>query len=189
MKNNEYVGYITFVKKNNVGEDKDKFFINNYTKNNINVGDKIHSDEKLIVTKKLEESFHALSSLKMEDWNNLIFARVKANDYTLLDRFYYLKPAILTNDIEVTKILSKQEVLRLIKADLECRYINGIEKYLQFIKFDENEKDFIKSNTTNSFGEKIGAAISYYQDGDKEAFEKLESLMNSKSLIKKTEGK
>ena len=192
MKNKEYVGYITFFKNNNSDNNKNfDEYLDKYTRNNVIVGENIHEDKTLIVTKRLEESFHGFSSeAGIQNWDNLTFAKVKSNDYKLLDRFYYLEPAIITKDIEVVDILNKKDVLNLIKYELDCRYTEGIIKYLQFIKFDENEKDFIKNNTTNGFGDKINTAISYYQDGDKDAYEKANSIINKPvRRIKKKEGK
>lgn len=172
MEKKEYIGYITFVKENNTTKENEKEFIENYTKNNINIGDKLHSDKLFVITNRLEESFHALSSLGLQEFDNLIFAKVKSDDYSPLERFYYLKDAAITNNIEVIDILTKSNVLSLIKSDISARYIEGIQKYLQFIKFDENDKDFIRDNATNGFKSKIKTAISCYQDGDKDAYKK-----------------
>ena len=190
MKKEKYTGYITFIKENNSKKDNYDEFLEKYKKNNVSVGEKIHSDNSFIVTKKIEESFHALSSSNMQEWDNLLFAKVESNEYELLDRFYYKEPAILTNDIEVISILSKNDVLNLIKGEIESRNTDSIVKYLKFIKFDENEKEFIKNNSVNGFGKKIGAAISYYQDEDKDAYKKANEALNKRLILSKNkEGK
>lgn len=190
MKKEKYIGYITFIKENNSKKENYDEFLKKYTKNNVSIGEKIHSDNSFVVTKDLEESFHSLSSVNMQEWDNLLFVKVESDDYELLDRFYYKHPAILTSDARVIKILSKKDVLGLIKHKLDCCDTDGIKKYLQFIKFDENEKEIIKNNSVNVLGEKIETAISYYQDGDKDAYKKANESMHKKIFLsKKKEGK
>ena len=190
MKKEKYIGYITFIKENNSKKENCDSFLEKYTKNNVSVGEKIHSDNGFVVTKELGESFHALSLIGMQEWDNLQFVKVESDNYSLLDRFYYKQPAILTSDARVIKILNKKDVLGLIKYKIDCRDTDGINKYLQFIKFDDNEKEFIKNNSVNGFGKKIGTAISYYQDGDKDAYKKANEFMHKKLFLsKKKEGK
>ncbi len=114
--------------------------------------------------KRLEDTLRYFPSID----NEIAIAEVTSLDETLefYDDYYGYYEMYVTRKIKINKILSRKEIIEMFLNVYDDRVV----RFLQDFMLTETEKELFRLRYSNN--PKIQIAISYYQDGDKEAYER-----------------
>lgn len=113
--------------------------------------------------KRLEDTLRYFPATKKEE---VKFAKVTSLDETVefYDDYYGYYDMYAARKIKIDKILTRKEIISMFLDAYEERVI----RFLVGFKLTEEETELFRLTYPNSM--KIQLAISYYQDGDKDAY-------------------
>ena len=176
-------GYLTLIKENK----ENNVFLNRYTYDkDVKVGDELVFKDGVLVCNNTEDTLRSITS---ENWNNLQFLYTGIiGDAKSVDSDYYNSDVYYTKKIKVLKILTKEDIFKKIRENVNNNVSYSFSRYIKAIKLSNEENNIlinmILANLSGDFNGLL-APIAYYQYKDLDAFKKANSKPSKPIILPK----